>query len=133
MAGRPAKEPTAFRTISEASDELGVAQHVLRHWEDVFSPVRPMRRAGGRRLYRVQDIELLRGIKRLLHDEGYTTKGVQKILKSDGADHVSAIGRGDVAPSSAGTAGATNSDLLAELESTLTDVRSLKKSVSKLG
>ncbi|GGY49031.1 MerR family transcriptional regulator [Parvularcula lutaonensis] len=126
------KEPTAFRTISEASEELGVAQHVLRHWEDVFSPVRPMRRAGGRRLYRVQDIELLRGIKRLLHEEGYTTKGVQKILKSDGADHVAAIGRGDVAPSSAGTADANTSELLKELEGLLADVKSARNVISKL-
>lgn len=130
-AARTSKEPTAFRTISEASDELGVAQHVLRHWEDVFSQVRPMRRAGGRRLYRVQDIELLSGIKRLLHNEGYTTKGVQKILKSDGADHVAAIGRGDVAPSSAGTSGDETSELMSELQGLLADVRSLKKSVQK--
>ncbi|NNU16789.1 MerR family transcriptional regulator [Parvularcula sp. ZS-1/3] len=132
MASRSQKEPTAFRTISEASEELGVAQHVLRHWEDVFSPVRPMRRAGGRRLYRVQDIELLRGIKRLLHDEGYTTKGVQKILKSDGADHVSAIGRGDVAPSSAGTKGDEATALLNEFQLLLKDIGSLKKSVQRI-
>lgn len=126
------KEPTAFRTISEASDELGVAQHVLRHWEDVFSPVRPMRRAGGRRLYRVQDIELLKGIKKLLHDEGYTTKGVQKILKSDGADHVSAIGRGDVAPTAAGSPDANTGDLLKELEGILADVKSARNTISKV-
>lgn len=132
MAARSAKEPTAFRTISEASEELGVAQHVLRHWEEVFAPVRPMRRAGGRRLYRVQDIDLLRGIKRLLHEEGYTTKGVQRILKSDGVDHVSGIGRGDIAPSSAGSPSVTSADLLEELESILSDVRSLKGLVQKL-
>lgn len=103
-----------------------MAQHVLRHWEDVFSPVRPMRRAGGRRLYRVQDIELLRGIKRLLHEEGYTTKGVQKILKSDGADHVAAIGRGDVAPSSAGTTGNEAQEALDAMQSLIDDVRLLK-------
>jgi len=120
------KSPSAFRTISEASDELQVAQHVLRHWEEVFSPVRPMRRAGGRRLYRAQDIDLLRGIRRLLHDEGYTTKGVQKILKADGVDHVIAIGRGDVAPSSAGTSGNEASEAIAALEAVIADVRSLK-------
>ncbi len=132
MAARAAKEPTAFRTISEASEELGVAQHVLRHWEDVFSPVRPMRRAGGRRLYRLQDIELLRGIMRLLHEEGYTTKGVQKILKSDGAEHVSAIGRGEVAPSSAGTADVTSAELLEELEDLRAEVKALKAALAKL-
>lgn len=123
---RSAKEPQAFRTISEASEELGVAQHVLRHWEDVFSQVRPMRRAGGRRLYRVQDIELLRGIKRLLHEEGYTTRGVSKILRSDGIDHVAAIGRGEIAPSSAGTSGNEASAAVAALEGLLDDVKRLR-------
>ena len=124
--GRAPKAPTAFRTISEASDELGVAQHVLRHWEDVFSQVRPMRRAGGRRLYRVQDIDLLRGIKRLLHEEGYTTKGVQKILRSDGVDHVVGIGRGEIAPSSAGTSGEEGEAAIDALEALLADVQRLK-------
>lgn len=129
--GRITKEPTAFRTISEASEELGVAQHVLRHWEDVFSQVRPMRRAGGRRLYRVHDIHLLRGIKRLLHSEGYTTKGVQKILKSDGVEHVAAIGRGDVAPTSAGTAGTDASALLGELQGLVDDIARLRESLAR--
>jgi DNA-binding transcriptional MerR regulator len=109
------KEPTAFRTISEASAEVGVAQHVLRHWEEMFRAVRPMRRAGGRRLYRREDVDLLLGIKRLLHEEGYATKGVQKILKSDGPDHVAAIGRGEIAPSAAGAASSDEEQLLASL------------------
>lgn len=120
------KAPAAFRTISEAAEELGVAQHVLRHWEDVYSPVRPMRRAGGRRLYRAHDIDLLRGIKRLLHDEGYTTKGVQKILNADGIEHVVAIGRGEIAPSSAGTTGDEADQAIQALQALLLDVRSLK-------
>ncbi|MEE4208171.1 MAG: MerR family transcriptional regulator [Parvularcula sp.] len=106
------KAPGAFRTISEASEEVGVAQHVLRHWEEMFRQVRPMRRAGGRRFYRSEDIDLLKGIRRLLHDEGYATKGVQKILKTDGVDHVAAIGRGEIAPSAAGVPSVTEEQLL---------------------
>lgn len=79
-----AKGPDAFRTISEAADELGVPQHVLRFWETKFSFIRPMKRAGGRRFYRKQDIEVLRGVRRLLHDEGYTIKGVQRLHKEQG-------------------------------------------------
>ncbi len=126
------KEPTAFRTISEASGEIGVAQHVLRHWEEVFSAVRPMRRAGGRRLYRAQDIDLLRGIKRLLHEERYTTKGVQKILRQDGADHVVAIGRGDIAPSSAGAPNDAAAMLMAELGGIKKDAAGLKARLQSL-
>ncbi|MEM9494625.1 MAG: MerR family transcriptional regulator [Pseudomonadota bacterium] len=88
-----AKSPEAFRTISEAAEELGVPQHVLRHWEEVFGQVRPMRRAGGRRYYRPLDIDLLRGVRVLLYDQRYTTKGVQKIFKENGVKYVSEIGR----------------------------------------
>ncbi len=78
------KSPEAFRTISEAAAELGVPQHVLRFWETKFSFIRPMKRAGGRRFYRRQDIELLRGVRILLHTEGYTIKGVQRLHKEHG-------------------------------------------------
>lgn len=78
------KGPQAFRTISEASDELGVPQHVLRFWETKFSFIRPMKRAGGRRFYRPHDIEILRGVRALLHDDGYTIKGVQRLHKDQG-------------------------------------------------
>ncbi len=78
------KGPEAFRTISEAASELGVPQHVLRFWETKFSFIRPMKRAGGRRFYRRQDIEVLRGVRTLLHDEGYTIKGVQRLHKEQG-------------------------------------------------
>ena len=88
-----AKSAEAFRTISEAADELDVPQHVLRHWEEVFGQVRPMRRAGGRRYYRPLDIDLLRGIRVLLYDQRYTTKGVQKIFKEHGVKYVSELGR----------------------------------------
>ena len=79
-----AKGPEAFRTISEAADELGVPQHVLRFWETKFSFIRPMKRAGGRRFYRPQDIHVLSGVRRLLHDEGYTIKGVQRLHRELG-------------------------------------------------
>ncbi len=79
-----AKSPEAFRTISEAAEELDVPQHVLRFWETKFSFIRPMKRAGGRRFYRPQDIAVLQGVRRLLHEEGYTIKGVQKLHKEHG-------------------------------------------------
>ncbi len=75
------KSQAAFRTISEVADELDVAQHVLRFWESKFPQVRPLKRGGGRRYYRPEDIELLRDIRSLLYDEGYTIKGAQKLLR----------------------------------------------------
>ncbi len=79
------KSPEAFRTISEVAEALGVPQHVLRFWETRFSQVRPLKRAGGRRYYRPEDIALIRRIRDLLYDEGYSIRGVQKLLKSAGA------------------------------------------------
>ena len=92
------KSPDAFRTISEAAEELDVPQHVLRFWETRFSQVKPMKRAGGRRYYRPADVELLQGIRSLLYKEGYTIRGVQKILKEDGAAYVAGVGRGEIEP-----------------------------------
>jgi DNA-binding transcriptional MerR regulator len=82
------KAAEAFRTISEVADELDVPKHVLRFWEQKFPQVRPMKRGGGRRYYRPEDLELLRGIRHLLHFEGYTIRGVQKILRVQGVDGV---------------------------------------------
>ncbi len=79
---RPGKAPQAFRTISEVAAELGVPQHVLRFWETRFPMVRPLKRAGGRRYYRPEDIEILRRIRQLLYEEGYTIKGAQKALRA---------------------------------------------------
>lgn len=79
-----AKSPNAFRSISEAADEVAVPQHVLRFWETKFAFVAPMKRAGGRRFYRPQDLVLLKAIKRLLHDEGLTIKGVLRLHKEQG-------------------------------------------------
>lgn len=88
-----AKSADAFRTISEAASELDVPQHVLRHWEEVFGQIRPMRRAGGRRYYRPVDLDILRGVRVLLYDERYTTKGVQKIFKENGIKYIAELGR----------------------------------------
>lgn len=78
------KAPDAFRTISEVADDLDIPQHVLRFWETRFSQIKPMKRSGGRRYYRPDDVDLLRGIRRLLYSEGYTIRGVQRILKEHG-------------------------------------------------
>jgi DNA-binding transcriptional MerR regulator len=93
-----AKGPEAFRSISEASDALGVPQHVLRFWETKFSFIRPMKRAGGRRFYRPQDIVVLAEVRRLLHEEGYTIKGVQKLHREMGARRFAAPGDGAAEP-----------------------------------
>ena len=92
------KGPDAFRTISEASAELGVPQHVLRFWETRFSFIRPMKRAGGRRFYRPQDLEVLRGVRVLLQHEGYTIKGVQRLHREQGVRRLLAAARGEGAP-----------------------------------
>ena len=88
------KSPEAFRTISEAADELDLPQHVLRFWETRFATIKPLKRGGGRRYYRPEDVLLLKGIRHLLYDQGFPIKGVQKILKDQGARHVAAIGNG---------------------------------------
>jgi len=97
------KEPEAFRTISEVGEELDVPQHVLRFWETRFSQIRPMKRGGGRRYYRVNDVDLLKGIRQLLYGKGYTIKGVQRIMKEHGVAHVTEIGRGNEPGTNAST------------------------------
>jgi DNA-binding transcriptional MerR regulator len=88
------KAPDAFRTISEVAEELEVPQHVLRFWETRFSQIKPMKRSGGRRYYRPDDVDLLRGIRRLLYGEGYTIRGVQRILKEHGIKSVQGLTEG---------------------------------------
>lgn len=96
------KSADAFRTISEVAQELDLPQHVLRFWETRFSQIKPMKRGGGRRYYRPDDVELLRGIKHLLYGEGYTIKGVQRILKEQGIRHViMSVHGGDAEPENA--------------------------------
>ncbi len=93
--GGSEKSDRAFRTISEVSEELGVPQHVLRFWETRFAQVRPIKRNGGRRLYRPDHIALLKGIRALLYDDALTIKGVQKVLRERGVRAVMARGSGD--------------------------------------
>jgi DNA-binding transcriptional MerR regulator len=85
------KSPDAFRTISEVAEELDVPQHVLRFWESRFREIKPMKRGGGRRYYRPDDIDLLRGIRHLLYGEGYTIRGVQRLLREQGQRFVQGV------------------------------------------
>ncbi len=85
------KAPDAFRTISEVADDLDLPQHVLRFWETRFQQIKPMKRGGGRRYYRPDDIDLLRGIRHLLYGEGYTIRGAQRILKDHGVKFVQSV------------------------------------------
>ena len=89
------KAPDAYRTISEVADDLDLPQHVLRFWETRFSQIKPLKRGGGRRYYRPDDIDLLRGIRHLLYGEGYTIRGVQRIIKESGIKAIQALGRGE--------------------------------------
>src|SRR6476659_9749702 len=105
------KSPEAFRTISEVATELEVPQHVLRFWETKFAPVKPLKRGGGRRYYRPDDLDLLRGIRSLLYRDGLTIKGVQKILSEQGPRYVMELGRDEqtlIAPRAKAVDGASN-------------------------
>jgi DNA-binding transcriptional MerR regulator len=134
-----AKGPDAFRTISEASSELGVAQHVLRFWETKFTFVRPMKRAGGRRFYRPHDIALLATVHRLLHLEGYTIKGVQKLHRERGLKSL-ALGEapvearpvGDVRPNDGLEMGAPISSVYGRLEHSLLALEAAKSRLDAL-
>jgi DNA-binding transcriptional MerR regulator len=87
------KAPDAFRTISEVAEEINVPQHVLRFWESRFSQIRPLKRGGGRRYYRPDDVDLLRGVRHLLYGEGYTIRGVQRLLREEGLSFVQEVWR----------------------------------------
>jgi DNA-binding transcriptional MerR regulator len=89
------KAPDAYRTISEVAEDLDLPQHVLRFWETRFSQIKPLKRGGGRRYYRPEDIDLLKGIRHLLYGEGYTIRGVQRIIKENGVKAMQALGRGE--------------------------------------
>jgi DNA-binding transcriptional MerR regulator len=120
------KSADAYRTIGEVSDMLGVAQHVLRFWESRFSQIKPIKRAGSRRYYRPEDIALIRRIRELLHDEGYSIRGVQKLLKTSGVKGVvaGADTTGAIASSSPTVAPAGSSD---DLRNVLVDLKEIRE------
>ena len=95
------KSPEAFRTISEVAEDMDLPQHVLRFWETRFPQIKPLKRGGGRRYYRPDDIELLRAIKQLLYGEGYTIKGVQKLLREQGVPGLARTALETAGPSAA--------------------------------
>lgn len=112
-----AKGPEAFRTISEAAEEVGVPQHVLRFWETKFTFIKPMKRAGGRRFYRPQDVAVIAGVRRLLHDDGLSIKAVQALHKDAGLQALVDAGRGQATPVPAAAPAASGLQArLAELE-----------------
>jgi DNA-binding transcriptional MerR regulator len=117
------KAPDAFRTISEVADDLDIPQHVLRFWETRFAQIKPMKRSGGRRYYRPDDVDLLRGIRRLLYGEGYTIRGVQRILKEHGVKAVQGLVDGSTALPALGSPGdqATRGGAEAEDEEVVVD------------
>lgn len=104
VPGRLQKSPSAFRTISEVSTELDVPQHVLRFWETKFAQLRPLKRGGGRRYYRPEDVELLGRIRQLLYRDGYTIKGVQRLLRTEGVKMLQAPDSGSGADTGAAPA-----------------------------
>ena len=112
------KSPGAFRTISEVAEDLDLPQHVLRFWETRFLQIKPLKRGGGRRYYRPDDVDLLKGIRHLLYGEGYTIKGVQRILKVEGVRFVQSVGRGEqsVAAPPPQSGPDADDDIAAELE-----------------
>jgi DNA-binding transcriptional MerR regulator len=124
------KSAEAFRTISEAADELGVAQHVLRFWETKFTFVRPMKRAGGRRFYRPADIAVLAAVRRLLHQEGYTIKGVQKLHRENGLKAF--VDGAPEAPPTDGDNPSPSPDAATRLGQALSDLEAAKARLDKL-
>ena len=121
---RGSKSAEAFRTISEVATDLDVPQHVLRFWETKFSFIRPMKRAGGRRFYRPQDIAVLQGVRRLLHDEGYTIKGVQKLMREGN------LKKSDLAPSPSDMASFEANSLKSEIQDAIDELEALKAEVN---
>jgi DNA-binding transcriptional MerR regulator len=145
IPGAGEKSAHAFRTISEVAEELDVPQHVLRFWETRFGQIRPVKRAGGRRYYRPQDVELVAGIRHLLHVRRYTIAGAQRVLKENGVRFVQAVGRGEAvaaeAPVADGDPGAearARADALAPadraaLTAALADLRACRALLDGLG
>ena len=119
------KSQRAFRTISEVASELDLPQHVLRFWETKFNAIKPMKRGGGRRFYRPDDVALLRQIRSLLYDDGYTIKGVQKLLREGGGKIATAPAPAKAAPAPA-VSGEGEDGLKAELQSILNELEDIR-------
>jgi DNA-binding transcriptional MerR regulator len=132
---RKSKAPGAFRTISEVATVLEVPQHVLRFWESKFSQIKPLKRGGGRRYYRPEDVDLLRGIRHLLYSDGYTIKGVQRLLREIGSKTITESGRSLSGPGGAGAAGvaAARTRRQSSAPKPLADIRATDNSVSNQG
>jgi DNA-binding transcriptional MerR regulator len=127
-----AKAPGAFRTISEVATELEVPQHVLRFWESKFAQVRPLKRGGGRRYYRPEDVELLRRIRSFLYDDGYTIKGVQKLLRENGRKVPANPGRSPVAAKrSSDSAVSLTPALRTEIQSVIDELLDLRGQLAR--
>ncbi len=132
-----AKSDSAFKTISEVADELDVQQHVLRFWETKFSQIKPLKRGGGRRYYRPEDVELLKTIYRLLYTEGYTIKGVQKLMREQGKNKVISEVLSDEAPQKAPPANTQEPKIQGQLsdqqktvlKSMLSELKELRKMI----
>ena len=128
---RGAKSPAAFRTISEVAAELEVPQHVLRFWESKFTQVRPLKRGGGRRYYRPEDVELLRRIRALLYAEGYTIKGVQRVLRENSRKSVIEAERAPVATAAEDAAPGLPRDQRKQIQSVMSDLIALQRLLKK--
>ena len=128
---RGAKSPAAFRTISEVAAELEVPQHVLRFWESKFTQVRPLKRGGGRRYYRPEDVELLRRIRALLYAEGYTIKGVQRVLRENSWKSVIEAERAPVATAAEDAAPGLPRDQRKQIQSVMSDLIALQRLLKK--
>lgn len=127
---RRGKSQAAFRTISEVATDLGLPQHVLRFWETKFIQIRPLKRGGGRRYYRPEDVALLKRIRGLLYDEGYTIKGVQKLLKQNGGKVAGPAEAPEAAPEAAPAVSIPSGltpEQRAEIEALVEELESLRK------
>ena len=121
---KPKKSPGAFRTISEVAEDLDLPAHVLRFWETKFSQVHPLKRGGGRRYYRPEDVQLLSHIRSLLYDEGYTIKGVQKLMREGN------LKKSDLAPSPSDKASFESNSLKSEIQDAIDELEALRAEVN---
>ena len=121
---KPKKSPGAFRTISEVAEDLDLPTHVLRFWETKFSQVHPLKRGGGRRYYRPEDVQLLSHIRSLLYDEGYTIKGVQKLMREGN------LKKSDLAPSPSDMASFEANSLKSEIQDAIDELEALRAEVN---